>query len=74
MNTSNTKQPETSSDLFKDLKYLCQMSNLVRESLGNGCDIAHLPNGDIIVTEVKILNTHYTWSPDKQKMIKTSQY
>lgn len=59
--------------LFDDIRYICGTTGLITESLQKGFDVAQLPNGDLIVTEVKIVNVHYTWSKEKQKMIKLSQ-
>ena len=60
-------------DVFSEIKYICGSTSLIVESLQKGLDVAQLPNGDIIVTEVKVVNTQYTWNEAKQKMIKISQ-
>jgi hypothetical protein len=60
-------------DVFSDLKYICNSTSLIVESLQRGLDVAQLPSGDVIVTEVKTVNTHYSWDKTKQRMVKISQ-
>ncbi len=59
-------------DPLTDIDYICKSTTLITESLRNGKDIAQLPNGDIIVTERKIVHLHYTWDPAKAKMVRIS--
>jgi len=60
-------------NIFTDVKYICKITPLIRESLQNGCDVAQLPNGDLIVSEVKTINTQYTWDPTKNRVFKLNQ-
>lgn len=60
-------------DIFADIRYICNSTSLIVESLQKGLDVAQLPSGDVIVTEVKTINTQYSWDKNKQKMIKISQ-
>lgn len=67
----NTEKDSTSDhDIFSDIQYICSSTKLITESLRKGCDIVQMPNGDVIVTEVKTINTRYIWDQGKQKMIK----
>lgn len=66
-----TNQEE--KDIFSDLNYICNSTSLIVESLQRGLDIAQLPSGDIIVTEIKTVNTQYSWDELKQRMVKISQ-
>lgn len=59
--------------LFDDIKYICNSTGLITESLQKGFDVAQLPNGDIIVTEVKVVNVQYSWDKVKQKMVRIGQ-
>ena len=59
--------------LFDDIKYICNSTGLITESLQKGFDVAQLPNGDIIVTEIKVVNVQYSWDKVKQKMVRVSQ-
>lgn len=59
--------------LFDDIKYICNSTGLITESLQKGFDVAQLPNGDIIVTEIKVVNVQYSWDKVKQKMVRISQ-
>jgi hypothetical protein len=61
---------EDSDDLFSNLKYICGMTNLIKDSLKRRCHVAQLPNGDVIVTEVKVINTQYCWDRNRSKLIK----
>jgi glucose/arabinose dehydrogenase len=65
-NNANIRDPLT------DIDYICKSTTLITESLRNGKDIAQLPNGDIIVTERKIMHLHYTWDQAKGKMVRIS--
>lgn len=64
----------TAPDLFSDVKYICHTTSLITEALQQGFDIAQLPNGDVMVTEIKAVNIQYRWDADKQKMVKISQH
>lgn len=60
--------------IFADINYICGSTSLIIDSLQKGLDIAQLPSGDIIVTEVKTINTQYAWNPEKNKMVKIAQH
>ena len=59
-------------ELFSNVRYLCRSSTLLTESLKEGKDVVQLPNGDIIVTEVKTVHTLYSWNIEKDKMVRSS--
>lgn len=69
------KQPvlRDSESPFFNVKYTCQAGLLLTESVRKGYDVAQLPNGDINVTEVRIVNVHYSWDPKKEKFVKSIQ-
>ena len=58
---------------FLIFNYICKATPLIVESLKNGLDVAQLPNRDILNTEVKTVNTQYSWDKTRQKMFKASQ-
>ncbi len=64
---------ENTNDILTNMKYICKVTPIITESLKNGCDVVQMPNGDIIVTEVKTVNTHYAWDDLKTKMIKSNR-
>ena len=66
-------EEESKDDIFSDINYICKTTPLIVESLENGLDVAQLPNGDILTTEVKTVNTQYSWDKTKQRMFKTNQ-
>ena len=71
---SLSKESTANSDeLFEDLKYICNSSSIIIDALRKGCDVAQLPNGDVVVTEVKVVNTQYSWDQDKARMVRISQ-
>lgn len=61
---------EDSQDIFDNLKYICESTILITDSLQRGLDVAQMPNGDIVVTEIKTVNIQYVWSNEKQKMVR----
>ena len=63
---------ETGSDLLTDVSYLCKATPLIVNSLQRGCDVAQLPNGDVLVTEVKVINNQFSWNKEKNKMVRTT--
>ncbi|MBF8246722.1 MAG: DUF2671 domain-containing protein [Rickettsia sp.] len=67
------KKNETVPDVFSDVRYICNSTSLILDSLKKGMDVAQLPSGDVIVTEVKVVNTQYSWNKEKRKMIRISQ-
>ncbi len=67
------KEEVSTNDIFSDIKYICGSTPLIVESLQKGLDIVQLSSGDVIVTEIKTVNTHYSWDKNKQRMVKISQ-
>jgi hypothetical protein len=57
-------------EVFSNLRYICESTGLIVEALQKGLDVAQMPNGDVIITEVKTVNTQYTWSNERQKMVR----
>lgn len=69
----NEPMEEKEEYIFNDLKYICGSTGLITEALQKGCDVAQLPNGDVIITEVKTISTQYSWDRAKQRMVKINQ-
>ncbi len=57
-------------DIMSDVRYVCKSCSLITESLQKGCDVLQMPNGDIIVTEQKIVTFQYTWDDKKGKLVR----
>jgi len=70
---SEPKEAAVEKDIFSDIKYICNSTSLIVEALQKGKDVAQLPSGDVIVTEVKTINVQYSWDEKKERMIKISQ-
>ena len=64
---------EEAGDIFQDIRYICKTTPLITESLRDGRDVVQMPNGDIIVTEIKTVSTQYSWDERKQRMLRVSQ-
>ena len=58
---------ENDKNLVTDINYIRKSSTLVNDALQKGSDIMQLPNGDIIVTEVKTVTYKYRWNCEKNK-------
>lgn len=58
------------SDLMSDVKYVCKSCALITESLQKGCDVMQMPNGDIIITELKAVTFRYTWDEKKSALVR----
>ena len=58
-------------DIMSDIRYICKSCSLITESLQKGCDVMQMPNGDIIVTELKPVTFQYTWDNKKGKLIRS---
>jgi len=72
-NSLSTNKEEENEDIFSDINYICKSTPLIVSSLQKGLDVAQLPNGDVLITEVRVVNTQYSWDKDKQKLTKISQ-
>ena len=71
-NIATKVQENNVPEILTNVEYICKSTKLISESLRNGCDIAQLPNGDVMVTETKIVHMHYVWSKEKNKMVRLS--
>lgn len=72
MKQANTKKQGSTSDILEDLHYMCASSEIILGALKSGCDVAQLSNGDIIVTQVRVVNTKYKWNEAKKRLIASS--
>jgi hypothetical protein len=59
-------------DIVEDPAYICKSCALITEALQRGGDVMQLPNGDVIITELKTVTFHYNWNAAKEKMVKFS--
>ena len=60
--------------VLDDLQYIMEFTKLVSVFLKQGCDITQLPNGDSIISQTKVVHTHYKWSSQKNKFSKILQH
>lgn len=67
------KRTKGVGNVMDDPKYICQSCTLITEALQRGGDVMQMPNGDIIVTELKPVSSHYTWDGSKEKLIRFSR-
>ena len=68
---SSANESEDNS-VFSDMRYVCKSCSLITESLQKGCDVIQMPNGDIIVTEMRPVTLQYTWDSKKGKIVRSS--
>ena len=59
-------------DVFCDPQYICKSSSLITSSLRKGAEVAQMPNGDIIVSEMRRVTTQYHWNATKKQFKKVS--
>jgi Protein of unknown function (DUF2671) len=64
---------ETADSIFDDVRYICSSTELITKSLQDGHDVAQLPDGCVMVTEIRTINILYGWDRGKNKMVKISQ-
>ena len=64
------KMADEKQDILGDIRYICKSGALITESLQRGGDVMQMPNGDIIITELKAVTYHYAWDNDKGKLIR----
>jgi hypothetical protein len=55
---------------MSDIRYICKSCALITESLQKGCDVMQMPNGDVIITEVKTVTFQYSWDDKKGKLVR----
>lgn len=62
----------TEEELAADLNYIKKSSSLVNDALQKGFDVLQLANGDIEITEVKIVTYKYIWDQESNKFVRAS--
>lgn len=65
--------PELKQDsdaLTEDPRYVRKLSELTAGALQKHCDVMQLPNGDVVVAEVKTMFYSYEWDKDKGKFVR----
>jgi hypothetical protein len=55
--------------LLTNLDYMMEFTKIVG-ALKQGCDVIQLPNGDSIVSQTKVVHTHFKWDRIKRKFAK----
>ena len=70
MSASNNKVVDDGMEIFENLNYICESTSLITDALQKGLDVAQMPNGDVIITEVKTINTQYVWNTDRKRMMR----
>lgn len=69
--SNDDEATDTGLDPMSDMRYVCKSCALITESLQKGCDVMQLPNGDIIVTELKAVTFQYSWDAKKAKLVRS---
>ena len=65
--TENTEN----QDILTTPEYICASHKLIIEALRNNQDVAQLSNGDLVITEVKIITTNYIWNKAVNRLMKS---
>ena len=55
---------------FEDPIYAGKMQDIMSSNLRKGNNVVSMSNGDIIVTETKVIQTVYTWDRVNRKLIR----
>jgi hypothetical protein len=71
--TEVKEESQEEENFFSDIQYICGSTSLIVESLQKGLDVAQLPSGEVITTEIKTVNTQYRWDSNKKRMLKVGQ-
>ncbi|MCF8463150.1 MAG: DUF2671 domain-containing protein [Rickettsiaceae bacterium] len=74
MNPNSYEKNKKEYNIFNDIEYICRSAIVIQEALHKGCDVAQMPNGDIVVTEVKIINNYYSWNQQNKKLTKVGNF
>lgn len=69
LKTVTAKQP-SEYDIMSDIRYIRKSCSLVTDALKKGCDVLQMPNGDIVITEIRTVSFQYSWNDDKTKFEK----
>ena len=70
-NKKKIDQSDSSTkNILTDVKYLCRSNSIIRDALRNGQDVTQMPNGDVIITEVKTVHIQFSYDETKDRMIK----
>lgn len=62
---------ENIDDVMSDMRYISRSCSLITDALQKGCDVMQLPNGDIIISELKTITFQYTWDNKRGKLVRT---
>ena len=68
---NEVQQSYAEKDIMEDIRYICKSCSLITEALQKGCDVMQMPNGDIIISELKTVTFQYTWDDKRGKLIRT---
>lgn len=71
MKNNNLSKNSDEVNIMTDMRYISKSCALITESLQKGCDVMQMPNGDIIVSELKTVTFNYTWDMKKGKLMRT---
>lgn len=65
-NSNKNKDKESGIfDIISSPLYIRRFASLLQEIMQKGSDLMHLPNGNVIITETKVLTYQYIWNKEK---------
>ena len=59
--------------LLTELDYIVELTKVV-SALKQGADITQMANGDVIISQTKVVHVLYKWSDEKKWLVKSEQY
>jgi hypothetical protein len=72
-NLNSLEHDEQEEYVLDNIDYIVEFTKLI-SVLRRGCDVMQLPNGDSIISQTKVVHTHYKWDNAKKKFVKFTQY
>lgn len=57
-------------DVMMDIDYIRKSCALVTDALKKGCDVLQMPDGEIVITEIRTVSFQYCWNPSKRRFEK----
>lgn len=58
--------------IVADLNYISKSSSLVNDALQKGFDVLQLENGDVEITEMKVVTYKYIWDAESNKFVRAA--
>lgn len=57
-------------DVMSDIRYIRKSCSLITDALQKGCDVLQMPNGNVVITEIRTVSFQYEWNDTKGRFEK----